>query len=99
LDLYVVLKNDTEKRELDAMLEIVKAISRKKSMPVDILAAKKNHFLERKEAPTLERQIEQQGIKFMDKKEAVKEWFDIADKDLALAGLLPTKKNKPALGL
>jgi predicted nucleotidyltransferase len=63
LDLYVVLKDDTEMRELDAMLEIGKAISRKKSIPVDILASKKNRFLDRKEAPTLERQIEQQGIK------------------------------------
>jgi predicted nucleotidyltransferase len=63
LDLYVVLKDDTEMREMDAMLEIGKAISRKKSMPVDILASKKNRFLDRKEAPTLERQIEQQGIK------------------------------------
>jgi hypothetical protein len=48
---------------MDAMLKIGKAISRKKSMPVDILASKKNRFLDRKEAPTLERQIEQQGIK------------------------------------
>jgi predicted nucleotidyltransferase len=63
LDLYVVLKDDTEMRELDAILEIGKAISRKKSMPVDILASKKNRFLDRKEAPTLERQIERQGIK------------------------------------
>jgi predicted nucleotidyltransferase len=63
LDLYVVLKDKAEIKELDAMVEIGKAISRKKTMPVDILAATKSRYLDRREAPTLERQIAEEGIK------------------------------------
>jgi len=46
LDLYVVLKDDNPLRDLDAGLQIRFAIARKKSMPVDIIAKKKEGFCE-----------------------------------------------------
>jgi predicted nucleotidyltransferase len=62
LDLYVVLKDDVPMRDIDASLQIYRAISRKKSMPVDIVVKKSSAFLHRKNNPTLERQIMNEGI-------------------------------------
>jgi predicted nucleotidyltransferase len=63
LDLYVVLKDDVQMRELDAGLQIRMAIDRKKSMPVDIVAKKKKDFLERLNDITLERKVNRDGIR------------------------------------
>jgi predicted nucleotidyltransferase len=63
LDLYVVLKDDVQMRDLDAGLQIRLAIDRKKSMPVDIVAKKKSDFLERLDHITLERKVNRDGIK------------------------------------
>jgi len=63
LDLYVVLKDEVQIRELDAGLQIRYAISREKSMPVDIITAKKSRYLKLKTGPTLERKIAREGIK------------------------------------
>jgi predicted nucleotidyltransferase len=63
LDLYVVLKNETGMREIDAMLAIGRAIARKKTMPVDIMALKLNRFLDRKQGPTMEKKVASEGIK------------------------------------
>ena len=63
LDLYVVLKDDVQMRDLDAGLQIRFAIDRKKSMPVDIIAKKKNEFLNRLEDITLERKVIRDGIR------------------------------------
>ena len=63
LDLYVVLKDEVQMRELDAGLQIRFAIARKKSMPVDIIAKKKVDFLNRLNGPTLERKINREGIR------------------------------------
>jgi predicted nucleotidyltransferase len=62
LDLYVVLKDDVPMRDIDASLEIYRAIGRKKSMPVDIVVRKSSAFFHRKNNPTLERQITNEGI-------------------------------------
>jgi predicted nucleotidyltransferase len=62
LDLYVVIKDDVPMRDIDASLRIYRAIGRKKSMPVDIVVRKSSAFLHRKNNPTLERQITDEGI-------------------------------------
>jgi predicted nucleotidyltransferase len=62
LDLYVVLKDDAPMRDIDASLEIYRAIGRKKSMPVDLVVRKNRAFLHRRNNPTLERQITDEGI-------------------------------------
>jgi hypothetical protein len=49
-------------RDIDASLEIYSAIGRKKSMPVDIVVRKSGAFLHRRNNPTLERQIMDEGI-------------------------------------
>jgi predicted nucleotidyltransferase len=63
LDLYVVLKDNVQMRDLDAGLQIRMAIDRKKSMPVDIVAKKKKDFLDRLDDITLERKINRDGIR------------------------------------
>jgi predicted nucleotidyltransferase len=62
LDLYVVLKDEAEMRDIDAGLKIRFAIDRKKSMPVDIVVHKQSKYNERKAEPTIERKIAREGI-------------------------------------
>ena len=62
LDIYVVMPETTDIREIDAMKLIHKAIRDKKTMPVDVVVSKKNKFNQRKSTPTLERQIVQEGV-------------------------------------
>ena len=63
LDLYVVLKDEVQMRDLDAGLQIRLAIDRKKSMPVDIIAKKKKDFLVCLDDITLERKVTRDGVK------------------------------------
>ena len=63
LDLYVVLKDDVQMRDLDAGLQIRFAIDRKKTMPVDIVTKKKKDFLNRLDDFTLERKVTRDGIR------------------------------------
>ena len=63
LDLYVVLKDEVQMRDLDAGLQIRFAIDRKKSMPVDIVAKKKKDFLNRNYNFTLEQKVLRDGVK------------------------------------
>jgi len=63
LDLYVVLKDDAETREFDAEVQILGAIGKVKTMPVDIIANKKSKYLRLAEGPTMERKIAREGIK------------------------------------
>ena len=63
LDLYVVLKDEVQMRALDAGLQIRLAIARKKSMPVDIIAKKKEDFESRLDDITLERKVNRDGIR------------------------------------
>jgi predicted nucleotidyltransferase len=63
LDLYIVFKDDLPMREIDALIAARLAISRAKTMPVDLLGLKLNRFLDRKTDATIERTIERQGIR------------------------------------
>ena len=63
LDLYVVLKDEVEIRELDATIKIMNAIGREKTKPVDIITNKKSKYLRLTAGPTMERKIAREGIK------------------------------------
>lgn len=62
LDIYVVMAENANIREIDAMRLIHKAIRDKKTMPVDVVVSKKDKFNRRKSTPTIERQIAQEGM-------------------------------------
>ena len=63
LDLYVVLKDEVEMRELDAAIQIRMAIANHQTMPLDIVTTKKSRYLWLKNGPTMERKIAREGIK------------------------------------
>jgi len=63
LDLYIVFSDDLPIRELEAIVEIRKAIKPVKKKPMDIIGLKQNRFLYRKKHATLERKIDREGIK------------------------------------
>ena len=63
LDLYVILKDDIPMRELDASVEIMRAIGQAKTKPVDIITTKKSQYLRLITGPTMERKIAREGIK------------------------------------
>ena len=63
IDLYIVLKDEVEMREIDASIEIMSAICDVKTMPVDIFTTKKSRYLWLKNGPTMERKIAREGIK------------------------------------
>ena len=63
LDLYVVLKDDIQMRDLDAGLQIRFAIARSQKMAVDIVAKKKKDFMNRLDDFTLERKGTRDGIR------------------------------------
>lgn len=62
LDLFVVMPENADIREIEAMRLIHKAIRDKKTMPVDVIVSKKNKFNQRKSTPSIERQIAQEGM-------------------------------------
>ena len=62
LDIYVVMSDKAEIKEIDAMKLIRKAIRDKKTMPVDIVVGKEKKFNRRKSSTTIESQIEKNGI-------------------------------------
>ena len=62
LDLFVVLKDEVQLRDIEAAIKIRLAISDYQSMPLDLLVMKKSRYLERKIAPTLERKIAREGV-------------------------------------
>jgi predicted nucleotidyltransferase len=63
LDLYVVLKDNVQMRNIDAAMKIRFAIDRKKSMPVDLIVQKKSVYLDNLQAASIERQIAKEGLK------------------------------------
>ena len=63
LDLYVILKDEVETREHDAVVKILNAIGKVKTKPVDIIARKKSKYLRMISGPTMERKIAREGIK------------------------------------
>lgn len=62
LDIYVVMSEDTDIREIDAIRLIRKAIRDKKTMPVDVVVSKEKKFARRKAHPTIEQKILQEGM-------------------------------------
>jgi len=62
VDIFVVLKDEVQMRDIEAAIKIRLAISGHQSMPLDLLVIKKSRYLERKTAPTLERKIAREGI-------------------------------------
>jgi len=62
LDLFVVLKDEVQLREIEAAIKIRQAISEYQTMALDLIVIKKSHYMERKTAPTLERKIAREGI-------------------------------------
>ncbi|MDR3303120.1 MAG: nucleotidyltransferase domain-containing protein [Treponema sp.] len=61
LDLYVVLKDSVEMRDIDASIKIRIAVRDYANMPLDILVAKQSAFARRKVGPTMERHIVREG--------------------------------------
>ncbi|MFP3041049.1 nucleotidyltransferase domain-containing protein [Treponema primitia] len=62
LDFYVILNDDAPYRDLEAMDRIGLALYGHKSMPTDILVAKKSRFQYRVSAPTLEQEVVEKGV-------------------------------------
>lgn len=62
LDIFVVIPDNTDIREIDAMKIINRAIRDKKTMPVDVVVSKTNKFNQRKASPSIERQIAEEGL-------------------------------------
>ena len=63
LDIYVVISDNVNIREIDAMRLIRKAIRDRKTMPVDVMVGKKDKFNQLKVAPSIERQIVKEGMR------------------------------------
>jgi len=62
IDLFVVLKDEVQMRDIEAAIKIRLAIAEHQAMPLDLLVIKNSRYLERKTAPTLERKIAREGI-------------------------------------
>jgi len=62
LDIYVVLADDADMREIDAMKLIRRSIRDRKTMPIYVVVGKESEFNRRISAPTIERQIVQEGV-------------------------------------
>ena len=62
IDLFIVLKDEVKLREIDAAIELRLAISEYQTLPLDLIVTKKSQYLERKNAPTLERKIAREGV-------------------------------------
>jgi len=62
VDLFIVLKDEVQLRDIEAAIKIRLAIGEHQSLPLDLLVIKKSRYLERKTGPTLERKIAREGI-------------------------------------
>ncbi|GHV78070.1 hypothetical protein AGMMS49942_28910 [Spirochaetia bacterium] len=62
LDLYVVLKDDVEMRDIDAALKIRQAIGDKQNMPLDIIVSKQSKYQKERLMPGIERVISRKGV-------------------------------------
>jgi len=63
IDLYIVMKDNAQMREWDAIDWVNYERIYKVKKPVDVMALKQNRFLYRKNGRTLENTIVQKGIK------------------------------------
>ena len=62
LDLFIILKDEVQLREIEAAIQIRQAIADHQSVALDLIVTKKSRYLERKTAPTLDRKIAREGI-------------------------------------
>jgi predicted nucleotidyltransferase len=62
LDIYVVMPDSADIRDIDAMQEISLAMVDRIEMPVDLVVSKRTNFSQRRAAPTIERHIAENGI-------------------------------------
>jgi predicted nucleotidyltransferase len=62
IDLYVVLKDGVDMKEMDAMDAIHMAVSVKQSMPLDVVVGRYSIYQKRKTRPTIERYITNNGV-------------------------------------
>jgi predicted nucleotidyltransferase len=62
LDIYVVMRDESPLREVEASRMIGEALYDKKSIPTDILVSRKARFDNRTTAPTLEQEIAEKGM-------------------------------------
>lgn len=63
LDFYVVLPDDSNLRPIEAMRKIHRTLSDvKRTMPVDVLAARSSRFAKMSALPTMERRIVREGV-------------------------------------
>lgn len=63
LDFYVVLSDDSSLRPIEAMRKIYRNLGNvKRTMPVDVLAARSSRFAEMSALPTMERRIAREGV-------------------------------------
>jgi len=62
LDLFIILKDEVNLREIEAAIKIRQSISEYQVMPVDLIVIKNSRYQERKNSPTLERKIAREGI-------------------------------------
>jgi len=62
IDLFIVLKDEVEIREIDAAIQIRLAVANHQTFSLDLIISKKSKYLERQTAPTLERKIAREGV-------------------------------------
>ena len=63
IDLYIVLKDNAEMRELDAIDAVSYEIYKTFDKPLDILALKSEKFSRKKIGATMERRIAREGVR------------------------------------
>jgi len=64
IDIYIVMKDDAEMREMDAMTEVnIGRTERKIRRSVDVMALRKNRFWDRANNVAMEKYIIKNGIK------------------------------------
>ena len=62
LDIYVVVPDSVQQNPLDISADIMTALYKKVTMPLDLLVGKSSVFNSRKEAPTLQKTIALRGM-------------------------------------
>ena len=62
IDLFIILKDEVEIREIDAAIQIRLAIADYQTFSLDLIVSKKSKYLKRQNAPTLERKIAREGL-------------------------------------
>lgn len=66
-DLYVVIP-DGEERTIDVAISIRKALFSVQRKPLDVIVSHKSRFLQRKQGPTLERTVANDGLLLYEQK-------------------------------